>query len=71
MQNLASNNSLVTRPSDNVIYYNARYADLTRPMQGPANPWDDGKLEKQNALTGASPGCRPTSFPCGGAEGLC
>ncbi|BGP56335.1 hypothetical protein JCM8202_000390 [Rhodotorula sphaerocarpa] len=50
--NLASNNSLVTRPSDNVIYYNASYADLTRPMQGPANPWDDGKLEKQNALTG-------------------
>lgn len=52
-QNLASNNSLVTRPTDNVIYYNASYADLTRPVQGPANPWDEGKLEKQNTLTGA------------------
>lgn len=50
--NLASNNSLVTRPTDNVIYYNASYADLTRPVQGPANPWDEGKLEKQNTLTG-------------------
>ncbi|GAA5883711.1 hypothetical protein JCM3774_005790, partial [Rhodotorula dairenensis] len=50
--NLSANNSLVTRPTDNVIYYNASYADLTRPVQGPANPWDEGKLEKQNTLTG-------------------
>ncbi|GAA5832531.1 hypothetical protein JCM11251_001360 [Rhodosporidiobolus azoricus] len=44
--------ALVTRPSDNVIFYNASYADLSRPVQGPKNPWDDGRLERQNALTG-------------------
>ncbi|GJN90064.1 hypothetical protein Rhopal_003062-T1 [Rhodotorula paludigena] len=49
---LASSNKLVTRPTDNVIFYNASYADLSRPVQGPANPWNDGKLERQNALTG-------------------
>ncbi|GAA5828416.1 hypothetical protein JCM3770_004692, partial [Rhodotorula araucariae] len=49
---LASSNQLVTRPTDNVIFYNASYQDLTRPVQGPANPWNDNKLERQNALTG-------------------
>ncbi|GAA5848953.1 hypothetical protein JCM8547_006396 [Rhodosporidiobolus lusitaniae] len=44
--------SLVTRPSDNVIFYNASYADLSRPVAGPKNPWDEGRLAKQNALTG-------------------
>jgi len=52
LQDLASSNQLVTRPTDNVIFYNASYQDLTRPVQGPANPWNDGKLERQNALTG-------------------
>lgn len=51
-QHLASSNQLVTRPTDNVIFYNASYQDLTRPVQGPANPWNDNKLERQNALTG-------------------
>ncbi|KPV74507.1 uncharacterized protein RHOBADRAFT_37541 [Rhodotorula graminis WP1] len=51
-QDLAASNQLVTRPTDNVIFYNASYQDLTRPVQGPANPWNDGKLERQNALTG-------------------
>ncbi|GAA6010806.1 hypothetical protein JCM10207_005852 [Rhodosporidiobolus poonsookiae] len=49
---LSLSNSLITRPSDNVIFYNASYEDMSRPVQGPANPWDDGRLEKQNALTG-------------------
>ncbi|GEM10756.1 pre-mRNA splicing factor [Rhodotorula toruloides] len=49
---LPTSNTLVTRPTDNVIYYNASYTDLTRPVQGPANPWNDGRLEKQNVLTG-------------------
>ncbi|GAA6036760.1 hypothetical protein JCM8097_003464 [Rhodosporidiobolus ruineniae] len=48
----STSNQLVTRPSDNIIFYNASYSDLTRPVQGPANPWNDGRLEKQNALTG-------------------
>ncbi|ORY70610.1 WD40-repeat-containing domain protein [Leucosporidium creatinivorum] len=45
-------NSLITRPSDNVIFYNPTYEDMTRPVQGPANPWNDRKLEKMNSITG-------------------
>ncbi|GAA6061123.1 hypothetical protein JCM10212_001723 [Sporobolomyces blumeae] len=48
----SNHSSLITRPSDNVIFYNATYEDLSRPVQGPENPWDDKRLEKQNALTG-------------------
>ncbi|GAA5930385.1 Cdc40p [Sporobolomyces koalae] len=48
----STHSSLITRPSDNVIFYNASYQDLTKPVQGPANPWDDRRLEKQNTLTG-------------------
>ncbi|KDE06182.1 hypothetical protein MVLG_03464 [Microbotryum lychnidis-dioicae p1A1 Lamole] len=48
----SSSNSLITRPSDNVIFYNPTYADMTLPVQGPANPWDDRKLEKMNSVTG-------------------
>ena len=52
---------MITRPSDNVIFYNASYQDLSKPVQGPANPWDEKRLEKQNALTGTS--SFPFSFP--------
>jgi pre-mRNA-processing factor 17 len=51
----STHSSLITRPSDNVIFYNASYSDLTRPLLGPSNPWGQGdsqKLVKQNALTG-------------------
>ncbi|GAA5879655.1 hypothetical protein JCM16303_004120 [Sporobolomyces ruberrimus] len=50
----SAHSSLITRPSDNVIFYNATYQDLTLPVQGPANPWgdDQNRLSKQNALTG-------------------
>ncbi|GAA5834596.1 hypothetical protein JCM5353_004615 [Sporobolomyces roseus] len=48
----SNHSSLITRPSDNVIFYNQSYQDLTKPVQGPANPWDEKRLEKQNALTG-------------------
>ncbi|GAA5846472.1 hypothetical protein JCM3766R1_001902, partial [Sporobolomyces carnicolor] len=50
----SSHSSLITRPSDNVIFYNASYQDLSKPVQGPANPWGDdhNRLAKQNALTG-------------------
>lgn len=45
-------NSLITRPSDNVVFYNPTYSDMTRPVQGPVNPWNDRKLEKMNTITG-------------------
>ncbi|CEQ43099.1 SPOSA6832_04997 [Sporobolomyces salmonicolor] len=48
----SAHSSLITRPTDNIIFYNASYSDLTRPVQGPANPWDDKRLDKQNTLTG-------------------
>ncbi|GAA6022086.1 hypothetical protein JCM11491_004747 [Sporobolomyces phaffii] len=50
----SAHSSLITRPSDNVIFYNATYQDLSLPVQGPANPWGDdhNRLAKQNALTG-------------------
>ncbi|SCV70516.1 BQ2448_1910 [Microbotryum intermedium] len=48
----SSSTSLITRPSDNVIFYNPTYADMTLPVQGPANPWDDRRLEKMNSVTG-------------------
>ncbi|GAA5948931.1 hypothetical protein JCM3765_003955 [Sporobolomyces pararoseus] len=51
----STHSSLITRPSDNVIFYNATYQDLTKPLQGPSNPWgdhDQQKLSKQNTLTG-------------------
>ncbi|GAA5935189.1 hypothetical protein JCM1841_006440, partial [Sporobolomyces salmonicolor] len=47
----SAHSSLITRPTDNIIFYNASYSDLTRPVQGPANPWDDKRLDKQNTLT--------------------
>lgn len=45
-------NSLITRPSDNVVFYNPTYDDMTRPVQGPVNPWNERKLEKMNSITG-------------------
>ncbi|GAA5895842.1 WD40 repeat domain-containing protein [Sporobolomyces salmoneus] len=50
----STHSSLITRPSDNVIFYNASFSDLSKPVQGPSNPWGDdhNRLAKQNALTG-------------------
>ncbi|KAM0786548.1 hypothetical protein ACM66B_002005 [Microbotryomycetes sp. NB124-2] len=44
--------SLITRPSDNIVFYNPTYQDLTRPVQGPANPWSERKIDKMNTITG-------------------
>jgi hypothetical protein len=35
-----------------MIFYNPRYDDMSRPVEGPINPWDDRKLTKMNTLTG-------------------
>ncbi|KAK4046824.1 hypothetical protein OIV83_005820 [Microbotryomycetes sp. JL201] len=44
--------SLITRPSDNIVFYNPTYQDLTRPVQGPSNPWSERKIDKMNTITG-------------------
>lgn len=44
--------SLVTRTSDAIIFFNSTYADMSRPVEGPQNPWSDRKLEKMNTITG-------------------
>ncbi|KAK4692534.1 hypothetical protein P7C70_g9107, partial [Phenoliferia sp. Uapishka_3] len=47
-----SSTSLITRPSDSVIFFNSTYEDMTRPVEGPANPWSDRKMSQMNTLTG-------------------
>ncbi|GAA5989535.1 hypothetical protein JCM11641_005566 [Rhodosporidiobolus odoratus] len=44
--------SLLPHSNTSVIFYNAPHSALTAPVQGPKNPWDDERLERQNALTG-------------------
>lgn len=44
--------SLITRPSDSIIFYNPTYEDMSRPVEGPVNPWNDRKLVKMNTHSG-------------------
>ncbi|KAH7104200.1 pre-mRNA splicing factor [Auriculariales sp. MPI-PUGE-AT-0066] len=45
--------SLVTRPSDTQMNVNIPYADMTMPVAGPVNPFQDkNKLMNQNAIAG-------------------
>ena len=52
--NAPGSTSLVTRPSDSVIFFNPTYDDMGRAVEGPVNPWSDRKLEKMNTITGSS-----------------
>ena len=36
------------------MFYNPTYEDMSRPIQGPINPWNERKLEKMNTITGES-----------------
>ena len=43
------------RPTDTALTYNVRYDDLSRPSQGPANPFKDAEppgIKRKNVLTG-------------------
>ena len=44
--------ALLARPKNNQIAYNLKYEDLTKPMQGPLNPFNRNNYEKRNTLTG-------------------
>ncbi|KAF8519041.1 pre-mRNA splicing factor [Hysterangium stoloniferum] len=45
--------SLITRPSDTQMNVNIPYADMTLPVQGPADPFrTTNRLDNQNALAG-------------------
>lgn len=50
----AGSTSLITRASDSIVFFNPSYQDMSRPSEGPANPWNERRLEKQNTLTGQS-----------------
>lgn len=46
---------ILARPTDTALTYNVPYADLSRPAQGPANPFkstDGNVLKRKNVLTG-------------------
>jgi pre-mRNA-processing factor 17 len=43
---------MLVKPSDKQLSYNITYADLTRPLVGPANPFKTGLQVQKNVLTG-------------------
>ncbi len=46
---------MLARPTDNALTYNVPYADLSRPSQGPTNPFkttEGNALKRKNVLTG-------------------
>ena len=46
---------MLAKPTDNALAYNVRYEDLSRPAQGPANPFkaaDQQLGKRKNVLTG-------------------
>ena len=46
---------MLAKPTDTALTYNVPYADLSRPAQGPANPFkstDGNVLKRKNVLTG-------------------
>lgn len=45
-------NALITRSTDKVINVNISYDDMTRPVQGPVDPFNARKNEGMNALNG-------------------
>lgn len=48
----AQSNALIARPTDQVINVNLTYEDMTRPVQGPENPFDQQKNKGMNSLAG-------------------
>lgn len=64
--------SLITRATDSIVFFNPSYQDMSRPIEGPTNPWNDRKLTQMNILTGTtllspwlpSPGCALGSPSC-------
>ncbi len=46
---------MLAKPTDNSLTYNVRYEDLSRPAQGPTNPFkttEGNALKRKNVLTG-------------------
>lgn len=49
--NIASN-AIIARPTDKVINVNISYDDMTRPVQGPQDPFNQAKNKGMNSLSG-------------------
>lgn len=48
----AVSNAIIARPTDKVINVNLTYEDMSRPVQGPENPFDQSKNKGMNSLAG-------------------
>lgn len=48
----AISNAIIARPTDQVINVNLRYEDMTRPEQGPQDPFNQAKNKGMNSLSG-------------------
>ncbi|TXT15621.1 hypothetical protein VHUM_00124 [Vanrija humicola] len=48
----AVSNAIIARPTDQVINVNLRYEDMTRPVQGPQDPFNQAKNKGMNSLSG-------------------
>ncbi|WVQ80202.1 hypothetical protein IAT38_002307 [Cryptococcus sp. DSM 104549] len=44
--------AIITRPSDKVMNVNLTYEDMTRPVAGPENPFDQRKNKGMNTMSG-------------------
>lgn len=48
----ALSNAIVARPTDQVINVNLTYEDMTKPVQGPEDPFNQSKNKGMNSLAG-------------------
>lgn len=48
----AISDSLVARPTDQVVNVNLRYEDMTKPVQGPQDPFNQAKNKGMNSAAG-------------------
>jgi pre-mRNA-processing factor 17 len=61
----AISNAIVARPTDQVVNVNLRYEDMTKPVQGPEDPFNQAKNKGMNSVAGelAPLGCALTRRP--------
>lgn len=44
--------AIIARPSDKVINVNLKYEDMTRPVAGPQDPFNNQKNRGMNSISG-------------------
>ncbi|BEI83331.1 hypothetical protein CcaverHIS002_0311990 [Cutaneotrichosporon cavernicola] len=48
----AVSNAVIARPTDQVVNVNLRYEDMTKPVQGPEDPFNQSKNKGMNSVAG-------------------